>query len=185
MFLTKLMRLDTTRAFRAVRSDPAVVIEVGSLILPPVVGIVAGAVLFRRQRANWAARDFSHKVNVGLYSFRRSKVEGRPLMVVRTLSEKSLEELVENEHGRSELQTAAKRNLVGKDYMGFVHLDSASVKLWKSLLRKHVSTQFAAGSLQRDLGVAGVKCARYGIGLVSSIGCKIVILSRFACCPSR
>ena len=119
-------------------------IEVGSLILPPVVGIVAGAVLFRRQRANWAARDFSHKVNVGLYSFRRSKVEARPLMVVRTLSEKSLEELVENEHGRSELQTAAKRNLVGKDYMGFVHMEAASVKLWRSLLRKHVSVHSAA-----------------------------------------
>ena len=112
VFFAKLMRLDAGRAFRALREDPAVMIEVGSLVLPPAVGLVAGAVLFQRQRASWAARDFSNKVNVALYSFREkpSAAAGnnaRPLMVVRTLSEKRVEDLVTNKHGRSELADAA------------------------------------------------------------------------------
>ena len=34
VFFAKLMRLDAGRAFRALREDPAVMIEVGSLVLP-------------------------------------------------------------------------------------------------------------------------------------------------------
>lgn len=170
VFLTKLIRLDTTRAFRALCDDPAVSIEVGSLILPPVVGVVAGTVLFWRQRARWSARDFSNRVHVGLYSFRASKVEGRPMMTVRTLSEYRVENLVTNDHGRLEIKSAAKKHLVGKEYMGLIHMEPPAARLWSRVLINAVSEQFAAGALQRDLGVANVKCARYGLGLVSSIG---------------
>ena len=75
----------------AVREDPAVSIEAGSFILPPLVGLAAGAVLFRRQRAGWRARDFSGSVNFALFSVRGNR------MVLRTLSEKRLEALVKNE----------------------------------------------------------------------------------------
>lgn len=175
VFFAKLMRLDAGRAFRALREDPAVMIEVGSLVLPPAVGLVAGAVLFQRQRASWAARDFSNKVNVALYSFREkpSAAAGdnaRPLMVVRTLSEKRVEDLVTNKHGRSELADAAKRHLCGKHYIGLVHMEPRAARLWSNILLNAMSEQFAAGALHRDLGVPGVRCARYGLGLVSSIG---------------
>lgn len=169
VFLTKLMRLDTRRAFRALREDPAVGIDVASLLLPPAVGLVAGAVLFQRQRASWRARDFSDKVNVALYSFRGStKGKDPPLLVVRTLSEKRLDDIVTNEHGRSELVEAAKRHLCSPQYMGLVHMEKPSAKLWRNILLDAVSEQFAAGALQRDLGVPGVVCARYGLGLWSS-----------------
>ena len=75
-----------------------------------------------------------------------------------------------NDHGRLEIKSAPKKHHEGKEYMGLIHMEPPAARLWSRVLINAVSEQFAAGALQRDLGVANVKCARYGLGLVSSIG---------------
>ena len=81
-----------------------------------------------RQRASWVSRDFSSTVNFSLYSLRPNAIgssasSGRPRLVLRTLAETKLDELVSNEHGRSELALAAKR--VGNT-LHVVHLEKVS-----------------------------------------------------------
>ena len=158
VFLTKLLRLDTRRALAAVRDDPAVSIEAGSFILPPLVGLAAGTVLFRRQRAGWRARDFSGSVNFALFAVRGNR------MVLRTLSEKRLEALVTNEHGRAELLRNAKRDICTAKSVQLTHMDRDS-SLVSNVLLNAVAEQFATGFVQRELGVPGVKCGRFGLGL--------------------
>jgi hypothetical protein len=123
VFLTKLLRLDTRRAFAAVREDPAVSIEAGSFILPPLVGLAAGTVLFRRQRTSWRAKDFSGKVNFALFSLRRDAA--RPRVVIRTLAEKRLERLLTNEHGRAELLRNARRDVCTTTSVQLTHMEAA------------------------------------------------------------
>ena len=160
VFLTKLLRLDTRRALAAVREDPAGSIEAGSFILPPLVGLAAGTVLFRRQRTSWRAKDFSGKVNFALFSVRGNR------MVLRTLSEKRLERLLTNEHGRSELLRNAKRDICTTTSVQLTHMEAAQdTSLVSNALLNTVAEQFAAGAVQRDLGVPGVVCGRFGLGL--------------------
>ena len=139
VFLTKLVRLDTTRAFAAVREDPAVSIEVGSLLLPPVVGLVAGAVLFRKQRVSWKRKNFSGTVNFALFSIRSDA--SRPRMVLRTLSEKRLEALVTNEHGRSELLRNAKRDICTAKSVQLTSMEAQTSSLVSNVLLNAVSEQ--------------------------------------------
>ena len=164
VFLTKLLRLDTRRALAAVREDPAVSIEAGSFILPPLVGLAAGTVLFRRQRTSWRAKDFSGKVNFALFSLRRDAA--RPRVVIRTLAEKRLERLLTNEHGRAELLRNAKRDICTTMSVQLTHMEAAEdSSLVSNALLNAVAEQFAAGAVQRDLGVPGVVCGRFGLGL--------------------
>ena len=85
-------------------------------------------------------------------------------MVLRTLSEKRLGALVTNEHGRAELLRNAKRDICTAKSVQLTHMDRDS-SLVSNVLLNAVAEQFATGFVQRELGVPGVKCGRFGLGL--------------------
>lgn len=165
---------DPRRAVQGLSADPAIALEAASMALAPMIGVAAALLLFRRQRTQWVSRNFSSAVNFSLVSLRPS-ASGRPLLTLRTLSERRLDQLVDNDYGRSQVTAAARAGLraAGQD-VAAVRLvlmpDPASAQLLSNVLLNAVSEMFATGWLQLDAGCKGVVCVPYGVGLVCSTG---------------
>ena len=97
---------------------------------------------------------FYGKVNFALFSLRRDVA--RPRVVIRTLSEKRLERLLTNEHGRSELLRNAKRDICTTTSVQLTHMEAAQdTSLVSNALLNTVAEQFAAGRAARPRRAGG------------------------------
>ena len=182
--LAKLARLDVSRAASAL-TDPAVALETVTFAAAPAAALASAVLLYSRRRGAWIRREFSSHINVALVGFRASRASGKPTLVLRTISEQRLDAIIDNEHGRSELARAAKQQAFRaarpagrssldeweRSRVSLIHMPtSRSAGLVANTLLNSVSAQFALGALQRDAGIPGVVCRRYGLGLACGEG---------------
>ena len=179
--------------WKTMYDNPAVAIEAVALVIPPIAGILGAVWAVTRQRTAWMRRQFSSTVTMTHLSFRRMSSSSastetatsrrqRPTLLLRTLAEQSIDSLVPNGHGQTELLRAARRYECTPDnqHVQLIHLPcQTSAPLVSNYALNFISSLFAQGFLQRDILSSSPSssssqqilcCERYAIGLACSTG---------------
>ena len=112
---------------------------------------------WRRSRQQWRRREFFHRINFSLTSI----VDGT--LRIRTLAEKSCDDVFLNEAAVTQITTAAIQTKPG---LPLIPLPDEDYWFFLNAVLNEVSEQFAAGLIAKDAGLP-VKSTNYIIALTN------------------
>ncbi len=134
--------------------DHAVKILTGLILMG--VGWFLG---FRRAKANWKKREFFDRLNVSL-----NYIDDGTLMI-RTLAEKTCEEIFLNSAAATAVQHAARRTTAADPLLP---LSKEDYWYYLNSVLNELSEQFSAGALRKEQGHA-VRAEKYLVCLTSEV----------------
>lgn len=124
-----------------------------------------GRVLGRRKAiADWSRREFLNRLMVSLNSLHRT-ADGKPKLLIRTLLEKNLPEVLLNVYAVERVLAAAARTT---EHDPILLLPKDDRWLVLNAVLNEIAERFAVGTLARDLGLA-VESKPYLICLTNEV----------------